>query len=141
MEIERHLFCIFNLFNVLNFKTYESWGVMLHKPILKRKKELRESKMAWLNQRFNQFSLGSSVLSFCMMYCLMFCATCWWEIWSVCSLCMRDLPHTYSCTCLFNQRKTKKETNKGSTDLSSGEPKSFYYYYFIYLFLIFLFLF
>ena len=88
--------------------------------------------MAWLNQRFSQFSLESSVLSFYMIYYLMFCATCWWEISSVCSLCKRDLPHTYSCTYLFNQRKTKKKTNKGSTGLSIGEPKSYYYFLFFY---------
>ena len=28
-------------------------------------------------------------------------ATCWWEISNVCSSCLRDLPHTYSCTCFI----------------------------------------
>ena len=43
----------------------------LHKPPLKMK-ELKDSDVVWLNQRFSQSSLKLSVLSFCMMDRLMF---------------------------------------------------------------------
>ena len=39
--------------------------------------------------------------------------------------CLRDLPYTYSCTCLFKQKETKVETNKGFAGLNTGEPKSY----------------
>jgi hypothetical protein len=47
------------------------------------------------------------------------------KISSVWLLCLRDLPHTYSYTCLFNKEiETKEiETSNGSTGLNTGEPK------------------
>ena len=43
----------------------------------------------------------------------------------MCSSCLRDLPHTYSRTYLFKQKEIKVETNKGSADLNTREPKLF----------------
>ena len=37
------------------------------------------------------------------------CATCWWEISNVCQLCLRDLPHTCSCTYFYLTKKNRQE--------------------------------
>jgi hypothetical protein len=42
--------------------------------------------------------------------------------------CVDHLPHTYSCTCLFKQKETKVETNKGFADLNTEKPISSYYF-------------
>jgi hypothetical protein len=50
--------------------------------------------------------------------------------------CLRDLPHTYTCTYLLKQKETKVETNQGSTGLYTGEPK--FYSLLLLLFLLLL---
>jgi hypothetical protein len=47
------------------------------------------------------------VLSFYMII-VRGCAMCWWEISNECSLCMRDLPHTYFCTCLYSNKRKQR---------------------------------
>ena len=138
MEVEWHLFCIFKIFNVLNFKILGELRDLLHNPSFEKEGVLG-LEVIWLNQKVSQSSLEPFVLL--NVGTVDVCAMCWWEILDVCSLCMRDLTHTYSCTCLFNQRKTKKETNTSSTGLSMREPKSFYYYYYYYYYFILFYMF
>jgi hypothetical protein len=106
MEMERQKFFLFNLFSFKLQNSGELRGNVAQTNI-------EEEEGAEENQSGLAKPLGSSVQSFCMMYCMMFCAMCWWKISSVCLLCMRDLPHTYSCTYLFNQRETNVETKQG----------------------------
>jgi hypothetical protein len=89
--------------------------------------------VVWLNQRFSQPSPKLYVMSFYMII-IRGCAMCWWKISNACSLCMRELPHTDFCSCLYSnkKRKTKVKINMGSADLNIGEPKSFYYHYYYY---------
>ena len=108
---------------------------------MKRKKELRGSELVWLNQRFSQSSLNFFVLFFLHDRSSDSCASCWWEISNVCVSCLRDLLHTYFCTCFTQTKRNKGGNNKGSTSLNTEEPKSFYYYYLliinIFLYLVF----
>ena len=84
----------------------------MHKLMLKRKKELRASEEVWLNLRFSQSSLELSVLSFFHDESSDGCATCLWEIFECLLVVPEDLPHTYSCTCLFDKETKTKAITK-----------------------------
>jgi len=80
--------------------------------MLKRKKELRASEVVWLNLRSSQSSPELSVLSFFHDESSDGCATCWWEIFECLLVVPEDLPHTYSCTCLFDKETKTKAITK-----------------------------
>jgi hypothetical protein len=97
-----------------------------------KRSTLQKEHSLFISAQAKQGEKKLYVLSFYMII-VRGCAMCWWKISNECSLCMRDLPHTYFCTYLYsNKKKTKVETNMGSTDLNIGEPKSFYYHYYYY---------
>jgi hypothetical protein len=97
----------------------------LHKPSLKMKglRWIRVGSAEWEVQLTH---FGAFCPALLQVWSVDVCATCWWEILNACSLCMRDLPHTYSCTCFYsNKKKTKVEINMGSTDLTSRSLNHF----------------
>ena len=123
----------------------------MHKLMLKRKKELRASEEVWLNLRSSQSSPELSVLSFFHDESSDGCVTCWWEIFECLLVVSEDLPHTYSCTCLFDKEtKTKAPPvwNPGSLFFSFSlllyffiilllvllSINLFYYYFYVFLF-------
>jgi hypothetical protein len=65
MEVERHLFCIFNLFIVLNFKIFGRVEGRVAQTTIEEK-ELSQ-KWFWLNEKFSHPSLEPFILSFCML--------------------------------------------------------------------------
>ena len=76
MEIEHQKFCHFSLFS-FKFQNVGELRVELHKPSLKRKKQLQGIRNGLVepNVLWSQF-----VLSFLHAGSFDVCATCWWEI-------------------------------------------------------------
>ena len=93
---------------------------VLHIPSLKKEEEdPRRSKVVWSNQRFDHHSLNSICPSLQCARPSMLCNMLGERSQkSLLLVILRDLPHTYSCTCFI--KKTKVETNKDST----GTPAS-----------------
>jgi len=108
MEVERHLFCIFNLFNVLNFKSLRELWDLLHNPSFEEDR-VQRLEVIWQNQKFSQSSLEPFVLL--NVGTIDVCATCWWEILDVCLSCMRDLPTLiFVPVYLIKEKQRRKQT-------------------------------
>jgi hypothetical protein len=107
MEVERHLFCIFNLFN-FRLQNLGELRVELHKSPLKMKElwkvsdGLAKPEVQPIVPRVISFVL-LQVESFGVVQCV-------GEISSVWLLCLRDLPHTCSYTCLLDKQTKGKQT-------------------------------
>ena len=131
-----------------------SLSVMLHKPSFVEEGEGTKGSQRWFGRTRGLaiHILVPSVLVFSVLdrRC---CATCMGERpWiSLHLVILRDLPHTYSCTCLYSKEKQKWKqegtlpvlTPRSLKFIESKSKKClkhqilFYYFIFIYLFIIF----
>ena len=70
----------------------------------------RKSELVWSNQGFDHPSLNPICLFFNVLdrRC---CATCWGRDLQIDlqSMTLKDLPHTYSCTCFYSKEKQYKQ--------------------------------
>jgi hypothetical protein len=100
-------FAFFYLFN-FNFQNLGELRVELHKPPLKMK-ELWKVRDGLAKPEIQPIIPG--VICFVLLQVESFgVVQCVREILSVWLLCLRDLPHTYSCTCLLDKETKGKQT-------------------------------
>ena len=106
MEMERQMFCNFNVFN-FNLYLMQGVRVVLHKPSLQRKEFkgfrcglAKPEVQPILSEAIYPVLPHDDRLRLCNM---------WWEISNVCMSNLRDLPHTYICTCFLFNKETKLE--------------------------------
>ena len=102
---------------------------MFHKPSFVEKEEGTKGSQRWFGRTRGLaiHVLVPSVLVFSVLdrWC---CATCMGErSWiSLHLVILRDLPHTYSCTCLYSKEKTKVKTRRDSTGFNTKESKIYW---------------
>ena len=118
MEVERHLFCIL-ICLILNFRIFRriegiaAQTIIVEKGVKWFRCGLAKPKVQPILYKtiFSPFCM-SIVVEEGVKWSIDVCATCWWEISNVCSSCLRNLPHSYCCTCFYLTKKNKKKQTR-----------------------------
>ena len=120
---QRNLLKLKNLASLREFVRDE-----LHIPSLKgKKRSWRKLEVVWSNQRFGHPSLDSFYPALWRVGLSMLCI-CLGERsrTSLQVVILRDLPHTYSCTCLYSKEKQKWKQERTLPVLNTGESKLYW---------------